>query len=84
MKNKVLVEVSVPVAEKRFDIYIPNDVVMRDLTRMIASTLEGLTDGNYKATLESILCDATTGLPYDLDKFVVELKINNGSRLILL
>ena len=83
MSKRILIEVSVPMAEKSFDIYIPNDVVVRDLTRMIATTLEGLTDGKYKATSKSILCDAISGLPYDLDKFVVELEIKNGSQLIL-
>ncbi len=84
MSKRILIEVSVPMAEKSFDIYIPNDVVVRDLTRMISTTLEGLTDGKYKATLESILCDATSGTPYDLDKFIVELEIKNGSQFILL
>ena len=84
MNNKALVEISVPAAEKKFDVYIPLEIKMSDVTKMVASALSDLSDGKYKATKEAILCAADTGIIYNVNMEVAELGIKTGSRLMLI
>lgn len=82
--NKVLVEINVPAAEEKFDVYIPLESRMRDVIKMVSSALSELSNGKYKATDDAILCDADTGMIFNINIDVAELGIQNGSRLMLI
>ena len=84
MNNKALVEVSVPAAGKKFDVYIPLESKMSEVIRMVAGALSDLTGGKYKATEDSILFDADTGIIFNVNMEVAELGIKTGSRLMLI
>lgn len=84
MNNKVLVEISVPAAAKKYDVYIPLESRMCEVTKMVAGALSDLSDGKYKATNEAILCDAETGIIFNVNMEIAELGIKNGSRLMLI
>ncbi|MBQ8000267.1 MAG: methyltransferase [Ruminococcus sp.] len=84
MNNKVLVEISVPAAAQKYDVYIPLNIKMSEVVKMVASALSDLSDGKYKATEDSILCNADTGEIFNVNIEVAELGINNGSRLMLI
>ena len=84
MNNKVLVEIIVPATAQKYDVYIPLDVKMSDVVKMVAKALSDLSEGKYKATDDAILCDAKTGNIFDISVVVAELGINNGSQLILI
>ena len=84
MNNKVLVEISVPAAGQKYDVYIPLESKMNEVVKMVATALSDLSDGKYKATEEAILCDADTGNIFDINMEVAELGIKNGSRLMLI
>lgn len=84
MNNKVLVEISVPAAAQKYDVYIPLESRMSDVVAMVASALSDLSGGKYKATKEAILCDADTGIIFNVNIEVAELGIKNGSRLMLI
>ena len=84
MNNKALVEISVPAAEEKYDVYIPLDCKMSEVVTMVANALSDLSNGRYKATNEAILCDADTGIIYNVNIEVAELGIRTGSRLMLI
>ena len=84
MKNKVLVEIFVPAAAQKYDVYIPLEIKMSEVVTMVSSALSDLSNGNYKATKDAILCDADTGNIFDVNIEVAELGIKTGSRLMLI
>lgn len=84
MNDKALVEIVVPAAGQKFDVFIPLESRMSDVVKMVASALSDLSEGSYKATDTAILCDADTGIIYNVNMEVAELGIKNGSRLMLI
>ena len=84
MSKKVLVEISVPATGQKFDVYIPLESRMSDVLSMVASALSDITDARYKAMHYAILCDADTGIIFNVNVEVAELGIKNGSRLMLI
>lgn len=84
MNNKALVEIFVPAAGQKYDVYIPLESKMSDVVKMVAAALSELSGGKYQATDEAILCDAETGAVFDVNIEVAELGIQNGSHLMLI
>lgn len=84
MNNKALVEIFVPAAAQKYDVYIPLEVRMSEVIKMVANALSDLSDGKYQASEEAILCDADSGMIYNINIEVAELGIKNGSRLLLI
>ena len=84
INNKALVEVFVPAAGKKYDVFIPLESKMSDVLKLVSSALSDLSNGKYSATSEAILCDAKTGIIFNINMEVAELGIQNGSRLMLI
>ena len=84
MNNKALVEIFLPAAGQKYDVYIPLDSKMRDVVKMVSGALSDLSNGKYIANNEAILCDAETGMVFDVNIRVAELGIKTGSRLMLI
>ena len=84
MNNKALVEILVPASGQKYDVYIPLEIKMSDVVTMVAGALTDLSNGSYKATNKAILCDAETGIIYNVNMEVAELGIKTGSRLMLI
>ena len=57
---------------------------MSEVIQLVSSALSDLSDGNYKATEDAILCDADTGIIFNINMEVAELGIKTGSRLMLI
>lgn len=84
MNNKALVEVIVPAAGTKFDVFIPLDSKMSLVLKLLSSALSELSAGKYKASDDAVLCDADTGIIFNINMEVAELHIKNGSRLMLI
>lgn len=84
MNNKALVEIFVPATAQKFDVYIPLESKMSEVVKLVSNALSDLSDGKYKAMDDSILCDADTGIIYNINVEVAELGIKTGSRLMLI
>ena len=84
MDNKILVEISVPAADKTFDVYIPLDSKLAEVSRLTAIALSDLSGEKFKADAGTILCDADTGDVFDRNKEIAELGIHTGSHLMLI
>lgn len=84
MNNKVLVEVIVPAAGKKFDVFIPIESKLGEVLKLLAIALSELSEGKYKASDNVVLCDGDTGVILNVNMEVSELHIKNGSGLMLI
>ncbi len=82
--NKVLVEIFLPATGKSFDVYIPLESQMSEVLALVSTLLSDLSEGKYKADNKAVLCNATTGIIYNINMSVSELGIKNGSKLMLI
>lgn len=82
--NKVLVEIFLPATGESFDVYIPLESQMSEVLSLVSSLLSDLSHGKYKANHTAVLCDAKTGIIYNINMAVAELGIMNGSKLMLI
>lgn len=84
MNQKALVEIFVPAAAQKFDVYIPLESKMCEVVRLVANALSDLSAGKYKASDSAVLCEADTGIIYNVNMEVAELGIKTGSHLLLI
>jgi hypothetical protein len=82
--EKALVEIFLPAAGTRYDVYIPLACRMSEVLLLTAKVVGDLSEGKYKATGDAVLCDAETGSIFDVNLSAAELGIRNGSRLLLI
>lgn len=83
-RNKVLVQVCLPVTEKSYDILIPRTISVRQAACLISSFFTGMTGGAYMPGEDSILCSMEDGKIYCLNSSVEDLHLKNGSKLMLI
>jgi hypothetical protein len=82
--NKVLVEIFLPAAGRSFDVYLPLESQMSEVVVLVSALLSDLSDGKYKANDNAVLCDAATGIIYNINMAIAELGITHGSKLMLI
>lgn len=60
--NKVLVKVCVPAMGGSYDMFLPVDVPIRDVSRVMADGVTEITNGKYLTSEYEQLCQAPSGL----------------------
>lgn len=83
MKNKILLEIYLPVAERSFDVRIPRQLKVAQTVSMLVEFFKRQ-DGEYIPTGESVLCDMESGRAFDSNAFIDSLGLHNGSRVMLI
>ncbi len=84
MKNKVCVNLMVPVIEESYNIFIPVNKKTIEIIFLLNKAINNITDNSFPITDKLLLIEATTGSVYDVNKTVKENNILNGATLILL
>ena len=84
MNNKILIEVEIPLIEKKYDIFIPINKKVGTIKTLLEQALVELTDKAYKPTEEANLYSKETGNIYDVNRTVRDTDLKNGSRIILI
>lgn len=84
MKNKILVELVVPTMEEKYDVYIPINKKIGNITILLAKVVAELSGGYYKQSEYNGLYNGDTGEKYPIDLLVRNSDIRNGSRIILM
>ena len=79
---KILVEVSVPIIEEKYDIFIPNNKSIKTIIKLLEDSITELSDNAYQKSPSTLIYDKN-GIPYNLNISVKDAKITNGSKLIL-
>ena len=84
LEDKALVQVNVPAVGDIYDIYIPLDVTMYKVNKLVKRCVRYLAKDKYIPNDESCLINADSGVIYNQHLFVDELDIKNGTTLILI
>jgi hypothetical protein len=84
MNNKILIEVEIPLIEKKYDVFIPINKKVGTIKTLLEQALVELTDKAYKPTEETNLYSKETGNIYDVNRTVRDTDLKNGSRIILI
>ena len=82
--NKILIELYVPLIEKKFDVFIPTNRNLNRILKLLKKGINDLSDNSYPVNYEPILCDGETGVIYKLDKTIKEQNIKNGTKMVLI
>lgn len=83
-KNKILIELYIPLIEKNYDLYIPINKKVGTIKKLIEDGLVDLTDNEYIIKEDTNFYSKETGEIYDVNKSVRETDLKNGSRIILI
>lgn len=83
MNNKYNVQLIVPSLYKRYDILIPTNKTIGETIYLLKEALKILTKNSYTIETNLNLYNAADGSVYDLDYFISETNIKNGSILVL-
>ncbi len=83
-KNKILIELFIPLIEKSYDIYIPVNKKIGTIKKLIEDGLVELTDNAYIIKEDTNFYSKETGQVYNVNHTVRETDIKNGSRIILI
>ena len=84
MKNKILIEVEVPMVEKKYDLYIPVNKRVGTIKKLLEETISEITDKAYKPSEATNFFSKETGMIYDVNQNVRDTDLKNGSRIILI
>lgn len=84
MTNKVLVELILPAANSKYDIFVPVDSKMSEVKILISGILDELARGKFRSTDNSVICNAESGFIYNVNMTIADLGIKNGTRLMLI
>ena len=82
--SKILVEVAVPAANLRRDLFIPYECRLAEITKLVKAVFAGETGDSFAPVAGTLLCEAGSGAIYDVNKTPEELGLQNGSRLLLI
>lgn len=83
-KNKILIELEIPLIEKSYDLYVPINKRIGTIKQLLEEALVDLTDGAYEIKPETNFYSKETGQIYDVNKNVRDTDLKNGSRIILI
>ena len=77
-KNKILVELEVPLTEKKYDLFIPINKKIGTVKHLIEEALIELTNNVYEVREDANLYSKDTGLIYDDNKTIRDTDLQNG------
>lgn len=83
MNNKILIELEIPIIEKKYDLFIPINKTIGTVKSLIEQGLSELTNEAYTPSDQTNLYSKESGEFYDINMIVRETDLKNGSRVIL-
>lgn len=81
--NTILIELWIPAAEKSYHVWIPRTSKLYVVRDLLAAAVRELAEGKYSPTNDAAVCDET-GKILNINMTVEELKLKNGSQLMLI
>ncbi|MBE6957140.1 MAG: hypothetical protein E7450_06775 [Ruminococcaceae bacterium] len=82
--NKVLVEICIPATGDRFDIFVPTDVPIRDLNKVLVDGVAEITNGRYVVSNGEQLCLKEPAGLLDPARSLQDYGIKDGMQLYLI
>ncbi len=81
--SKILVEVYVPAAGRRSDLFIPYEAKLFEVTELVKAVFSDDPDSSFTPVDDTLLCDRDTGEIFNVNRSAQELGLENGSRVML-
>lgn len=82
--NKILVRVFFPKLDRCYDVWIPTTKTIYSIICLLSKGAYEITDGAYQEKTLPILYNRANGLNYDINAYVKDTNIKNGTELILM
>lgn len=82
--SKVLIHLKVPVANQEFDVFVPTNMLVRDITHLLSRAVEKMTNDIYCSSGHEMLCRPSEGYVLQQDYRLEAYSILRGEELILL
>ena len=82
--NKILVTVYVPVIEKKYDIFVPINVVVSEFITSLQDSIVEMSNGFYEKNDQALLIDSLTCKVINAKNIVKFSGLRNGSLVMLL
>lgn len=82
--NKVLVNVYIPILNRAYDIFIPLQSQIFEITELIKRAVTELSEGQFMPSNDTVLARKATGEILDVNSTVFESEIGNGTKLMLI
>ena len=82
--DKILVEVFLPAANHRYDVYVPAKSKVYEVIQLLGNSLEELSKGFFTKTDDLVLCDQRTMKILDINLSMEDQNYKNGAKLILI
>jgi len=84
MKNKILVNISIPEIDKNYDMYLPLNKKVSTIIRLIEKTINQMNDEKISLSKNRLLIIYELGIRVEEDLLLKDTPIKNGSKLLLL
>lgn len=84
MDNKVLVNIYIPFLEKKYEVFLPVNKKLGEITYLIAKALNEVTGGYYTYKGEERLYSRINGKEYNFNEILKHTNIRNGTDLIFM
>lgn len=84
MEYKVLIRLFVPEIEDIYEVYVPINKPIGEVTVMLSRLLNDLSDGVYPVRESAHLYNRRTGSPYSRNQLVRNSDIRNGTELVII
>ena len=82
--NKVLIKLYVPVLEEKYEIWIPLNKRIINVTKLLVRSINELSGGEYVPNSFPLLYDRATGKTIDVNLIVNDTEIRNGTELVMI
>ena len=82
--EKIVVEITVPILETGYDVFIPPNVPIHQVLGSVCKAVADLSEGRFVASPGAQLCLKSKGTILDVNKTAWEQGIRNGSNLLLI
>ena len=84
MKNKVLVQLVVPILEESYDVFLPVNRKIGNIIGLVSKIVSEISGGYLVANETNSLYSGDTGDKYSMDVLLINTDIRNGSKIILM
>lgn len=84
MNNKVLITLYVPVLEKTYEVFLPANKKISEITYLLGKALVDISGGYYEFQENERLYNRENGKEYSSNELLKYTNIRNGTELIFL
>ena len=84
MNNKVCIDLIVPTIEEKYNVFIPVNKKTVEIIFLLNKAIYEMSNGEFPMSDELSLINADAGTIYDVEKTILDNKILNSTKLILI